>query len=92
MSHRKFEVPRHGSKGFIPMKRSKMLKGKPKAFPKIDPSKPVHLTCQQDQAKPPMGTAHVSNSSQPSKMVTRQTSSAAGKKNLSRKGSKVKKR
>ena len=28
----------------------------------------------------------------PAKMVTRQTSSAAGKKNLSRKGSKVKKR
>ena len=45
MSHRKFEAPRHGSKGFLPKKRSKRLKGKPKAFPKDDPSKPVHLTC-----------------------------------------------
>merc|ERR1712013_110928 len=26
-------------------KRSKRLKGKPKAFPKDDPSKPVHMTC-----------------------------------------------
>merc|ERR1711875_203272 len=45
MSHRKFEAPRHGSKGFLPKKRSKRHKGKPKAFPKDDPSKPVHLTC-----------------------------------------------
>ena len=45
MSHRKFKAPRHGSKGFLPKKRSKRMKGKPKAFPKDDPSKPVHLTC-----------------------------------------------
>merc|ERR1712142_830360 len=45
MSHRKFEAPRHGSKGFLPKKLSKRHKGKPKAFPKDDPSKPVHLTC-----------------------------------------------
>merc|ERR1711962_2001654 len=42
---RKFEAPRHGSKGFLPKKRSKRHRGKPKAFPKDDPSKPVHLTC-----------------------------------------------
>merc|ERR1711881_806415 len=45
MSHRKFEAPRHGSKGFLPKKRSKRHRGKVKAFPKDDPSKPVHLTC-----------------------------------------------
>merc|ERR1711879_129009 len=44
MSHRKFEAPRHGSKGFLPKKRSKRHRGKPKSFPKDDPSKPVHLT------------------------------------------------
>ena len=44
MSHRKFEAPRHGSKGFLPKKRSKRHRGKVKAFPKDDPSKPVHLT------------------------------------------------
>merc|ERR1711915_388029 len=44
MSHRKFEAPRHGSKGFLPKKRSKRHKGKCKAFPKDDASKPVHLT------------------------------------------------
>merc|ERR1712183_133943 len=45
MSHRKFEAPRHGSKGFLPKKRSKRHRGKAKAFPKDDPSKPAHLTC-----------------------------------------------
>merc|ERR1711962_1885850 len=45
MSHRKFEAPRHGSKGFLPKKRTKRHRGKAKAFPKDDPSKPVHLTC-----------------------------------------------
>jgi len=45
MSHRKFEAPRHGSKGFLPKKRSKRHRGKPKSFPKDDPSKDVHLTC-----------------------------------------------
>jgi len=44
MSHRKFSAPRHGSKGFLPKKRSKRHRGKCKAFPKDDPSKPVHLT------------------------------------------------
>jgi large subunit ribosomal protein L3e len=44
MSHRKFEHPRHGSLGFLPKKRSVRHKGKCKAFPKDDPTKPVHLT------------------------------------------------
>jgi len=44
MSHRKFEHPRHGSLGFLPKKRSKRHRGKCKAFPKDDPTKPVHLT------------------------------------------------
>jgi large subunit ribosomal protein L3e len=44
MSHRKFEHPRHGSLGFLPKKRSKRHRGKVKAFPKDDPTKPVHLT------------------------------------------------
>merc|ERR1712227_817412 len=45
MSHRKFEAPRHGSKGFLPKKRSRRHRGKVKSFPKDDPSKPVHMTC-----------------------------------------------
>ncbi|CBZ54148.1 60S ribosomal protein L3, related [Neospora caninum Liverpool] len=44
MSHRKFERPRHGSLGFLPRKRCKRHRGKVKAFPKDDPSKPPHLT------------------------------------------------
>merc|ERR1711923_389486 len=44
MSHRKFEAPRHGSMGFYPKKRAARHKGKCKAFPKDDSSKPVHLT------------------------------------------------
>lgn len=44
MSHRKFSAPRHGSMGFTPKKRSKRHLGKIKAFPKDDPSKPIHLT------------------------------------------------
>ncbi|ELU16883.1 hypothetical protein CAPTEDRAFT_21042 [Capitella teleta] len=44
MSHRKFSAPRHGSLGFLPRKRSTRHRGKVKAFPKDDPSKPVHLT------------------------------------------------
>lgn len=43
-SHRKFEAPRHGSLGFLPKKRSRRHRGKAKAFPKDDSSKPVHLT------------------------------------------------
>ncbi|CAJ0584185.1 unnamed protein product, partial [Mesorhabditis spiculigera] len=44
MSHRKFSAPRHGSMGFVPKKRSRTHRGRAKAFPKDDPSKPVHLT------------------------------------------------
>merc|ERR1712244_68046 len=44
MSHRKFSAPRHGSRGFLPKKRSVRHRGKCKAFPKDDPAKPVHLT------------------------------------------------
>jgi len=44
MSHRKFEAPRHGSKGFLPKKRASSRRGKIKSFPKDDPSKPVHMT------------------------------------------------
>merc|ERR1712141_954434 len=44
MSHRKFEAPRHGSKGFLPKKRAARHRGKVKSFPKDDPKKPVHLT------------------------------------------------
>merc|ERR1711931_287444 len=44
MSHRKFSAPRHGSLGFLPRKRSSRHRGKVKAFPKDDTSKPVHLT------------------------------------------------
>merc|ERR1711974_484137 len=45
MSHHKFSAPRHGSMGFYPKKRAARHRGKVKAFPKDDPSKPVHLTC-----------------------------------------------
>lgn len=45
MSHRKFSAPRHGSMGFYPKKRAARHRGKVKAFPKDDASKPVHLTC-----------------------------------------------
>ncbi|KAH7641993.1 ribosomal protein L3 [Dermatophagoides farinae] len=44
MSHRKFSAPRHGSLAFTPKKRSKRHRGKVKAFPKDDPTKPIHLT------------------------------------------------
>jgi len=44
MSHRKFSAPRHGSLGFLPKKRSRRHRGKCKAFPKDDKTKPVHLT------------------------------------------------
>ena len=43
-SHRKFSAPRHGSKGFLPKKRSRRHRGKCKAFPKDDRTKPVHPT------------------------------------------------
>nr|GME16176.1 60S ribosomal protein L3 [Ipomoea batatas] len=44
MSHRKFEHPRHGSLGFLPRKRASRQRGKVKAFPKDDASKPCRLT------------------------------------------------
>jgi len=44
MSHRKFRAPRRGSLGFLPRKRSRTHRGRIRAFPKDDPSKPCHLT------------------------------------------------
>ncbi|GLT54787.1 hypothetical protein SLA2020_279560 [Shorea laevis] len=44
MSHRKFEHPRHGSLGFLPRKRAARHRGKVKAFPKDDSTKPCRLT------------------------------------------------
>lgn len=44
MSHRKYEAPRHGHLGFLPRKRAANIRGRVKAFPKDDKSKPVHLT------------------------------------------------
>merc|ERR1711973_638861 len=44
MSHRKFSAPRHGSMGFYPKKRAARHRGKVKAFPKDDASKPVRMT------------------------------------------------
>jgi large subunit ribosomal protein L3e len=46
MSHRKFEAPRHGSLGFLPRKRCTHNggRGRVRAFPKDDVSKPTHLT------------------------------------------------
>merc|ERR1711935_1153847 len=44
MSHRKFEAPRYGSLGFLPRKRCSHHKGRVKAFPKDDQTKPPHLT------------------------------------------------
>jgi len=44
MSHRKFEAPRHGNLGFLPKKRSRTARGRVRAFPKDDKSKPPHLT------------------------------------------------
>merc|ERR1711974_521128 len=44
MSHRKFEAPRHGSKGFLPRKRCRRHLGRFKSYPKDDKSKAVHLT------------------------------------------------
>ncbi|KAA8913070.1 hypothetical protein TRICI_003272 [Trichomonascus ciferrii] len=44
MSHRKYEEPRHGSLGFLPRKRAARHRGKVKAFPKDDKSKPVAMT------------------------------------------------
>ena len=43
-SHRKFEHPRHSSLGFLPRKRVAHHRGKGKAFPKDEPTKPCKLT------------------------------------------------
>jgi len=44
MSHRKFEAPRHGHLGFLPKKRSRTHRGRVRAFPPDDKTKPPHLT------------------------------------------------
>jgi len=44
MSHRKFERPRHGSLAFQPRRRTRHHRGRIRAFPRDDKSKPVHLT------------------------------------------------
>jgi len=44
MSHRKFKVPRHGSLGFLPRKRTRKHRGKIRSFPKDNASKKPHLT------------------------------------------------
>jgi len=44
MSHRKFEAPRHGSLGFLPRKRTAHHRGRVRAFPSDDTSKPCHFT------------------------------------------------
>jgi len=44
MSHRKFEAPRHGNLGFLPKKRSRTNRGRVRAFPVDDKTKPPHLT------------------------------------------------
>ena len=36
--------PRHGSLGFLPKKRARRGKGKPKSFPRDDANQPPHLT------------------------------------------------
>ena len=44
MSHRKFEHSRCGSLGFLPRKRSSMMRGRIKTFPADDQSLPPHFT------------------------------------------------
>jgi large subunit ribosomal protein L3e len=44
MSHRKFEHPRYGSKGFLPRRRTRHHRGRVRSFPKDDASKAIHLT------------------------------------------------
>lgn len=44
MSHRKFEAPRHGSKGFLPRKRCRRHLGRIKTHPKDDKTQKCHLT------------------------------------------------
>merc|ERR1711934_909593 len=44
MSHRKFEAPRHGSKGFLPRKRARRHLGRIKSHPKDDKKQKCPLT------------------------------------------------
>lgn len=44
MSHRKFEAPRHGSKGFLPRKRARRHLGRIKSYPKDNRKEAPHLT------------------------------------------------
>jgi len=44
MSHRKFEAPRHGSKGFLPRKRARRHLGRIKSYPKDNTAQKPHLT------------------------------------------------
>lgn len=44
MAHRKFKVPRKGSLGFLPKKRTRYHQGRCKSFQKDDPKQPCHLT------------------------------------------------
>merc|ERR1712080_327547 len=44
MSHRKFEAPRHGSKGFLPRKRARRHLGRIKSHPKDNTKEAPHLT------------------------------------------------
>jgi large subunit ribosomal protein L3e len=44
MSHRKYESPRKGSLGFLPLKRCRRIRGKCRKFRKDDPSVAPHLT------------------------------------------------
>jgi len=44
MSHRKFEAPRHGSKGFLPRKRARRHLGRIKTHPKDKKDQKPHLT------------------------------------------------
>jgi len=44
MSHRKFEAPRHGSKGFLPRKRARRHLGRIKTHPKDNKKDAPHLT------------------------------------------------
>merc|ERR1712168_939705 len=44
MSHRKFEAPRHGSKGFLPRKRARRHLGRIKTHPKDKKEQKPHLT------------------------------------------------
>ena len=44
MSHRKFEVPRHGHLGYLPRKRCRHIRGRVRSFPIDDAAQEPHLT------------------------------------------------